>query len=105
MTEQDRKELFPGGFKPLYWALFVYVALIPLASWLAIEAPGRKDWPFLPYAAVMHALLCAAVAASGKAVATIVDQWFPNSRLRPYTGHIRISSRFWRSGHCVSPSL
>ena len=89
MTEQVRKELFPGGAKPLYWALFMYAALVPLAYLLAVKAPGQKDWPLLPYAAVMHALLCAVVAASGKAVASIVELWVPNSRLRPSTGHIR----------------
>ncbi len=89
MTEQDREELFPGGLKPLYWALFLYVVLIPLAYLLAVSAPGRKDWPLLPYAVGMHALLCAVLAASGKAVASVVEQWVPNSRLRPYTGCLR----------------
>jgi hypothetical protein len=89
ITEEVRKELFPGGLKPLYWALLVYIALVPVAYFVAIAAPGRKDWPLWSYAAVPHALICAAVAASCKAVVSIVEQWVPNSRLRPYTGHIR----------------
>jgi hypothetical protein len=89
LTEKDRKELFPGGWKPLYWALFSYLALLPLAYFVATIAPGRKDWPLWSYTAVMHALLCAVVAAVCKVVVTIVEQWIPNSRLRPYTGHIR----------------
>ena len=88
-TEDTRKELFPGGFKPFYWALLVYVALVPVAWFVAIEAPGRKDWPLLPYTAVLHALICAAVAACCKVVVSIVEQWVPNSRLRPYAGHFR----------------
>ena len=89
LTEKDRKELFPGGCKPLYWALSVYVSTVPLAYLVATNAPGRKDWPLWSYTAVMHALLCAVVAASCKVVVTIVEQWIPNSRLIPYTGHIR----------------
>jgi hypothetical protein len=89
LTEQDRKELFPGGWKPLYWALFVYVLLVPVAYLLATGAPGRKDWRLWSYTAVMHALLCALVAASFKVVVLIVEQWIPNSRLLPFTGHIR----------------
>jgi hypothetical protein len=89
MTEQDRKELFPGGLKPVYWALLVYVVLVPLAYLVAIEAPGRKDWPFWAYAAVTHAILCAVVAATGKVVVSVSEQRAPNSRLRPYAGHIR----------------
>ena len=61
MTEDARKELFPGGFKPLYWALLVYVVLIPVGYSAATEAPGGKDWPLWSYAAVMHALICAVV--------------------------------------------
>ena len=89
LTEKDRKELFPGGCKPLYWALFAYMALVPLAYLVATNAPGRKDWPLWAYAAVMHALLCAAVAATFKVVVTIVEQWIPKSRLAPFAGHIR----------------
>src|SRR5690242_16782455 len=85
-TEEARKELFPGGFKPLYWAIFIFVALIPVAYLIAIKAPGRKDWPLWAYAAGTHAILCAVVAASGKAVVSIVEQWIPKSQLRPYTG-------------------
>src|SRR5215469_819417 len=68
MTEETRKELFPGGFKPFYWALLVYAALIPVACIVAVEAPGRKDWQLWSYAAVTHALICAAVAAVCKVV-------------------------------------
>jgi hypothetical protein len=89
LTEKDRKELFPGGWKPLYWALFAYVILVPLAYLMATIVPGRKDWPLWAYTTVMHALLCAVVAAGCKVMVSIVEQWIPKSRLRPHTGHIR----------------
>ncbi len=89
LTEKDREELFPGGWKPVYWALSVYVALVPVAYLVASIAPGRKDWSLCSYTAVTHALICALVAAVCKLVITIVEQWIPNSRLGPYTGHIK----------------
>src|SRR5262245_30304454 len=74
LTEKDRKEAFPGGWKPLYWALFGYVVLVPVAYLVATIAPGRKDWPLWSYTTVMHALLCAVVAAVCKVVVLIVEQ-------------------------------
>jgi hypothetical protein len=89
LTEKARQVMFPGGYKPLYWALFAYVTLVPIAYLVATDAPGRKHWPLWSYTAVMHALLCAVVAATLKVVVTIVEEWIPKSRLAPYSGHIR----------------
>ena len=86
---KERKELFPGGWKPLYWALLGYVTLVPIAYLVAIIAPGRKDWPLWSYTTVIHALLCAALAAVCEVVVSVVEQWIPNSRLQPYTGRIK----------------
>jgi hypothetical protein len=89
LMEQDHKESVPKRFKPLPWALRVYLILIPVAYLVASISPGSKNFPFYFFVAVMHALMCAVVAAICKAVAEVVDAWLPRSRLRPYTGDIR----------------
>ena len=89
MREKDRKEVSPSGYRPLYWGIIAYVALVPLAYLTASLAPGQKDWPLLGYTAVLHALLCGTVATCCKLVCTVVEEWIPNSRLQPYVGDIR----------------
>src|SRR5436305_13406279 len=79
-TQNERKELFPGGFKPVYFALAVYVLLVPVAYLFSMEAPGRKDWPLWSYTAVMHALMSALVGIVCKVVVSIVEEWIPKSR-------------------------
>lgn len=89
LTAKESNHLVPGAWKPVYWAAAVYVALVPIAYFLGIIAPGRKDWQLWSFTAVTHALLCALVAATSKVIVLIVEHWMPRSRLRPYTGHIR----------------
>jgi hypothetical protein len=88
LTEKDRKELFPGGFKPLHWALVVYAALVPVAYFVALRAPGRKDWPLWAFIVVLHGLFCALVAAVCKLVVSALEFLPPPSRFRTYTGHM-----------------
>lgn len=85
-TEENPDEPSPGRFKPLYWVLFAYAALVPIAYLMATAAPGRKDWPLWAYVAVMHALLCALVAATCKLLLSILDYWTPKSRWFPTAG-------------------
>lgn len=67
----------------------MYAALVPVAYFISLNAPGRKDWQLWTFTAAMHALLSAVVAACTKAVVSILESWIPKSRWRAYTGQMR----------------
>jgi hypothetical protein len=86
MSDQNHHELFPAGWKPLRYALLVFAALMPVAYAVALVAPGRKEFPFWGFVAVLHALLCAVIASLCKVVVSVAEAWFPRSRLNQYAG-------------------
>lgn len=83
------KSLAEEWRRPLYYALLVFVVLIPIAYAVGLVAPGRKSFPFWGFIAVMHALLCAVVAVICNAAITITEAWMPRSRLNHYASQIR----------------
>jgi hypothetical protein len=54
-------------------ALAVYVAVVPIAYWIGLVAPGRKNWPLWMYAAVTHGVLCALIGFVTKAVVGLLE--------------------------------
>jgi len=74
---------------PLCYALLIFVALIPIAYAVGLVAPGREAFPFWGFVAVMHALLCAVVAAICNAAISITEAWMPRSCLNRHASQIR----------------
>jgi hypothetical protein len=83
------KSLAEAWRTPLYYALLVFVVLIPIAYAVGLVAPGRKAFPFWGFVAVLHAVLCALVAVIGNAAISVTEAWLPRARVNRHASQIR----------------